>query len=258
VGALSPLKLGIVWYRTRPEEVDPDRAGGGSLDRYLQQREKWRWLDEELFDALGPIRAREDRTVLDIEESGLLGDRGSDAFFYSDFWTFGGIPTPRRGKEVRGRCACRREKRRRKALEAMNGADVIFLDPDNGIHTGDCQSVPGSPVSLKYVLPAEARAFFERAKCCLVSIQFLNQRQDGRRRNRVPYEKQIAARTANLLSGFAASEKPEPEVIVFSEDMPSPLVFFVLYGPTSTPPPQRVRCLMGDSSWAELLTVASQ
>jgi hypothetical protein len=257
-GPLSSLDLGVVWYRVRPEEVDPKGAAGGGLTRYLEQPEKWRRLDEELFDALGPIRAREDRTVLDVEESGLLGDRGRNAFFYSRFWTFRGIPRPRRGKEVRSRCVGRREKWQCEALEAMDGADVVFLDPDNGIYTNGCRSIPATNVSLKYVLPGEIRAFFDRAECCLVSIQFLNQRQNDIRRQRVLYECQITDRRRNLLAGFDDDAKPKVETIVFREDMPSPLVFFIMYGPASTSAPERIRHILEDFAWKGLLTRASK
>ena len=82
------------------------------------------------------INNEEDRSVASLEEAGLLN---TAVYFHEK------VP----GKEERAQW-------HERALQALAGADVLFLDPDNGLQV---KSVgPGSRKSVKYVLDAELKA----------------------------------------------------------------------------------------------------
>lgn len=113
--------LGIAWY------LYPDEAhnGDGRHVRYLQQPEKWRALDADLFDALNTVVATR-RAVNAIEASGVIA-----ANFHSVPLTSGNLPWQRRSGW--------RSAWFDSLKQVMNGADIVFADPDNGLVDDDPQ-----------------------------------------------------------------------------------------------------------------------
>ena len=66
--ALSPgLTLGVAWYHYPDEDHNSD----GKHVQYLEDPQRWRYLDPELFDALKGTVAG-DRSVSAVEASGLI------------------------------------------------------------------------------------------------------------------------------------------------------------------------------------------
>lgn len=66
--ALSPgLKLGVAWYLYPDEDHNSD----GKHVQYLEDPQRWRHLDPELFDALKRIVAS-DRSVSAVQNAGLI------------------------------------------------------------------------------------------------------------------------------------------------------------------------------------------
>ena len=108
-GTSDHLSLGVIWYQT------PQRVEGGNFD-YLDQR-KYEKCDPDLFGALREMRdSAHQRNLSAIEDSGILGE---DTVFFD--------------KAVPHDIPSRREWFA-EALQAVNKQDVIFLDPDEGLH----------------------------------------------------------------------------------------------------------------------------
>lgn len=98
--------LGIAWYYAPGDD-------GRSDGRHLEWRDEaaWRLLDEELHAGLGSLP---ERSVAALEQAAIWP---TGALFHRE-------PIPPRGE----RNAWGMRKR-----SALNGADIVFLDPDNGI-----------------------------------------------------------------------------------------------------------------------------
>lgn len=111
--------LGVCWCRT-------DGSGEANNDgrhlAYLRRPERFRALDPEAFDALAllidqVIQGRCGRTVSALEALGLLPP---DSLFHGEI-------CPRGLSDRRSWAAG--------MVAAMEGANLVFLDPDNGLET---------------------------------------------------------------------------------------------------------------------------
>ena len=119
------LRLAVNWYRVvlPPSNEQDDgectsrkkkpKQDDGKYTSYLDQPEKYRRYDPELFDCLAGIVHGQKRRLEEIEDSGVL----SAAFFSGTL-------------NLATRSAWHQA-----ALLATAGADVVFLDPDNGLET---------------------------------------------------------------------------------------------------------------------------
>lgn len=129
----SGYRLGVAWWLTSDEE----RKNDGRHIGYLDDSEKWRRFDPMGFDGLREIVRRNDRSVAAIEGSGLLP---LDCLFASRV-----IPLP---VDLTRRV----DERRRWASEigvVLNEANLLFLDPDNGLEPDRFR--PKSKASVKSV-----------------------------------------------------------------------------------------------------------
>jgi hypothetical protein len=155
----SRLKLGVVWYLVPNESHNED----GKHTRYLERSPQFRNCDPELYDNLrqmllddrgGVISNR--RHLATVEGSGLLPP--GTLFFNEPLRYQAGILS-------KDRMAMRSEWLAR-ALRATANADVVFVDPDNGI---ECQSVSrtasGGP---KYIFWDEIGAFTARGQTVVI------------------------------------------------------------------------------------------
>jgi hypothetical protein len=142
-------RLAVCWYLTGDERQSKHRE---KYFDYLQRPDEFRHLAPEIFDALTDIVGnahRRSRGVLALEASGLL----EGARFHR--------------KEVPKTVSLRR-RWADELVEAVGDADLIFLDPDNGMQ--------GARLSPKHVALSEI-ATLRRAARTLVFLQ----RQTGRR-----------------------------------------------------------------------------
>jgi hypothetical protein len=160
--AESGLSLGVWWMLT-----PNDQRGDGNHLGYLRDL-AWRTYDPELHDALGAIVASGLREVAAVERAAVLPGA-----------TFVGEPIPDEAA-ARGAVATR-------ALRALAAADVVFLDPDNGIEVPS--TPPGRRGSSKYVLWAEIEALAARGRSLVVYQHFP-------RRPREPYLAELGATLA--------------------------------------------------------------
>jgi len=154
------LRLGVVWYLVPDESHNDDGKHVGYLKR---PKRSFRDCDVILYDAFrhlligddgAPIAGR--RHLTTIEGSGLLPDGTA---FYSDPLAFP------EGSTVEDRIVLRTEWLKG-ALRRTVQADVVFVDPDNGV---ECQSVSRtSRKGTKYVSWDEVNAFAARNQTVVV------------------------------------------------------------------------------------------
>ena len=116
--AATPLRLGVVWYFNPDEEANSD----GRLDQYPELRE----CDPCLYDALASVRQR-GRSLQAVQRAGILPPT---TLFFAE---------PLRAASPgahRFLGSCNEASRlawHRRALSHMSDADIVFMDPDNGL-----------------------------------------------------------------------------------------------------------------------------
>ena len=138
-------RLGVAWYL----HPDAGPTGDGGHTAYLRNRDEWRDLDPELFDALTKLTSvGSRRAVKAIQESGILGN----AVFAAD-------PLDITGIRVRDR-ECRRTQWFNRIQDQLAGCDIVFADPDNGLVPND-RFRPAKHVNAKRIPVVEAIALAE-------------------------------------------------------------------------------------------------
>ncbi len=131
------LSIGVNWYV--PWFCD-DKKGNG---RFVEIPEKYAKYDPELAEKLREVSAL-GRTVKRLEQMGLV----DGAAYWSD-----PITRDRPGWHAA-------------ALEKLPGAEVVFLDPDNGLLPGSVK--PGTKRSAKYVYPGEMADYLLRGQSVIL------------------------------------------------------------------------------------------
>lgn len=131
------LTIGVNWYLT-PDEQN----GDGRFTAY----QKYRGCDELLFDELKKIVDGQRREVAALENDAIL-----PAVFFSQSLDYGG-----RAKAAR---AAFRQAWHEEALRRLNGVDIVFLDPDNGLLV---PSAKGTRRDNKYVTVGELADYYRQ------------------------------------------------------------------------------------------------
>lgn len=135
----SGVKIGINWYLT-----ENDDSNDGKFTDYLKKKDEYRRYDQDIFDVIKKIAPKKNKSVMDIQNSGIL----PGTIFYSDMLNPVGTPTDRRKT---------RERWFEESIHALEDADLIFMDPDNGLLEDNNASKRGAE---KYVLPDEVEQYF--------------------------------------------------------------------------------------------------
>ncbi|MFH1674684.1 MAG: ImmA/IrrE family metallo-endopeptidase [Pseudomonadota bacterium] len=168
------IRLGVNWfYVTRPETQNGDGNHVSYLSDESEARDLFRFCLPELYDKLKAIVRQNKRRIAEIEANKVL-PKGS--VFYSK-------PIPYSATTADERISLRRAWFE-ESLTHLSQADVVFLDPDNGIQTDSANK--GQPGALKYVFTDEIEAYYRSGK----SVIIYNHRD---RRPRWEYEKKILA-----------------------------------------------------------------
>ena len=139
------LSVAVNWYRTEPLKTEKKADGTYKQDdgKYLIP-EKLKVCDKDLADCLTWI-AKNNRSVLEIERAGLI----PGAIYFHEFVT----------TENRNEWHSR-------ALDALEGFNLVFLDPDNGMLV---QSVSKkSARSVKYAFYKEVEDYVQRGQSVLI------------------------------------------------------------------------------------------
>ncbi len=142
-GSGCGLRLGVAWY-LNPDE--PDKSDGGFID-YPNLKD----CDPSLYTVLMQL-VEDNRNVAAVQKSGILP---TDTLYHNQHLCY---PHYERGSF--------REARRKNwlvgVLENPKKADVVFVDPDNGIATlGMEKNGPLRKKSPKHVFMADLRRFFQ-------------------------------------------------------------------------------------------------
>jgi len=179
------IKTAVCWMLT----PDDGRGDGGFID-YLEQPEKWCHFDPLLFLHLAQTVLHNGvRSVSVIENSDLL----PSCCFLSEF-----VPD---GREIRGLHFQR-------LMDLVDGCDLIFFDPDNGI---EVKSKPcGCKDSSKYLYWHEIQRFWDAGHSLLIYQHF----------PRVPRAPFVEGKARQLIDKTGA-----PEVFSFRT---SHVVFFLV------------------------------
>ena len=123
---LSPgRRLGIAWWLF----PDGGAAGDGRHISYLDAPQKWRGYDPQVFDALHRVVKSDRRQVSALEEANLF----PGAVYFSER-----IPRGKTSAETK----TQREEWFTRCQAKLDGCDLVFLDPDNGMETKNFR--PGS------------------------------------------------------------------------------------------------------------------
>ena len=149
----TKFKIGLNWYLTRPEEVDPKKTKDGEKRFHLTGRNSDQWADwdEKLFDNLKNFKDPSERRLSRFHEFNIL-DKTS---YFEDH-----VPITK----------LERLEWHKKAIEELKACDFVFLDPDNGLKV---PSAKGKRVA-KYVKDIEIKEYLEN-KQAVITIQFARQ-----------------------------------------------------------------------------------
>ena len=132
------LSLAVNWYKVIPTK--PGKQDDGKYTSYLSMPQIYRDYDPAMFDSLKKIVMQEqDRRIARIEQEKLFS-----ASFYS-------VPLGNN-----------REEWHVQALEKTKNANVVFLDPDNGLETEKMHQT-GKPTE-KHVAWAELKDYYARGQ----------------------------------------------------------------------------------------------
>ncbi len=142
--ASAGLHVGVNWYRIPNENHNED----GKFIQYVQASGKgsYRACDPLLWDALAHIVNSGQRRVESLESPDIL-----DAVFYNE-------PLDFRDVSFRKRAETRADWHRQ-ALKKLDGCDIVFADPDNGLMV---PSARRSKRGNKYVLAGELYDYYRQ------------------------------------------------------------------------------------------------
>jgi hypothetical protein len=148
-GEDDPLSLGVLWYLFPNESHN----GDGRHISYLQQP-NMATRDPDTHSALGVLVASDRRCISAVERTKILP---------SNTTFFGAPVTIAAGPRVR---ADHRASWFRAGLRKLAKAELVFLDPDNGIETPALDK--NSPKAGKYVFWSEIEAIWGAGKSLVV------------------------------------------------------------------------------------------
>jgi hypothetical protein len=212
----SGLRVGVVWMLTSGD-TRPD----GGRTQYLQQPEKWRKFDPDLYAFLAScVAGPGGRSVRRFESSGLL-------------------PGGRYFSAVLTDSATARDEYFRQALDAVTECDAAFFDADNGLEVSSVRR--GARGSSRYLYWQEVAAAWARGVSLVIFQHFNRERRSAfierlcaRLRNQAPDAWVTAVRTSHVLflsawqarhrkAGLAAVQRAVrrwPQQMVLTSDAP--------------------------------------
>lgn len=138
----TSLRLAINWYRVDP--IGASKQNDGKFVKYLTQPELYWKYDPELFDELVRIVLVERQRKIERVE---MIDLGVDAFFSE-------------------KISQRRELWHSRGLSKTENADIVFLDPDNGLATK--KMMENSSYSEKHVSWSELKDYYDRGQSVIL------------------------------------------------------------------------------------------
>lgn len=136
------ITLSINWYRVFSKTKT--RQNDGKFIKYLAEPQRYREYDPVLFDWLqNVVNVEQDRRIERIEQEQIVS-----AAYFSEI------------------IDAQRTKWHQRALEATGGADVVFLDPDNGLETAHMYQT--NAATEKHVRWGELKDYYTRGQNVIV------------------------------------------------------------------------------------------
>ena len=135
------LRVGVNWYRTPDEDHNED----GRFTQYAHDS-SYRDCDPQLWASLAQILDANQRRVESLETPNIL-----DAVFFNESLDFRKVSFREREEK--------RAEWHSRALAALNGCELVFVDPDNGLMV---PSARRSKKANKYVLPEELFDYYQQ------------------------------------------------------------------------------------------------
>lgn len=150
------FRLGVVWYLVPDEGHNDD----GKHTSYLKKPE-YEACDPGLYSGLKRLLDDGERSVKKIQKSDLLP---SNTIYFDDPLAFEGLPkTDQKTSDMR---AAHREKWISSAVAAVEGAELVFLDPDNGLEVKSVKQL--SRKGPKYVYWDDVKKFSNKAQTLVI------------------------------------------------------------------------------------------
>ena len=151
----QPLNLGVVWYLYPDESHDSDGKYTGYLACNSKNHAGFRICDPDLYDVLQRLVDENDRHVAAVRDSGILP---SGTMYFEPDMSY----SRRQPRTVR---QATRDNWLQSALETTTDADLIFVDPDNGLsETVD----PLRKNGPKYAFMDDLRQFANRGQSLII------------------------------------------------------------------------------------------
>jgi hypothetical protein len=154
LSAHTGLQLGIVWYLY----ADPCKETDGRYLDYLSSAKAhlYQHCDPELYDRLRDLISTNDRNVAAVKNRGLLP---KNAVFFEAPLSLSGLPKgTSKAKQQREQA---RQQWLAQALIHTEGADLIFLDPDNGLEVAS--TAYHQDKSPKFAFYREVEQFWQQS-----------------------------------------------------------------------------------------------
>lgn len=137
-GGDSRLRLGVLWYLV-PDESNRDGRHISYLTPTADSWRLYRTCDPNLYDLMGQLIANGSRAVALVQKHRLLSEH---TLYHSEPLNYRDVPKQAR-RELRARWLT-------SAYNAVAAADVVFVDPDNGLETGVDRYSPRGPKFVYY------------------------------------------------------------------------------------------------------------
>ena len=149
------LRLGVAWYIYPDESHNADGKYTGYLHPTQANRASFRACDPQLYDALKRLVDTGERHVSAVRESRILPN---DTAFHE-----GSLFYPR--SMTRAKRQATRDQWLESALEATVNAELVFVDPDNGI---SATSDPLRKTGPKFVYTGDLDSFIQRGQSLVI------------------------------------------------------------------------------------------
>ena len=154
-GPTPSLRLGVVWYLYPDESMNSDGKFIDYLCESPKNNNRFRVCDTELYDALRCLVTKGHRNIASVSCVGILPP---DTLYYERPLAF-----PRHMKRLERQSL--RESWIQSALQATEAADLVFLDPDNGIAG---RELPWRKKGPKYVFMNDLSRFYTRGQSMVI------------------------------------------------------------------------------------------
>lgn len=146
------FRLGINWFYVTKEDNRPDGRYTKYLDNNYKKSDKYHICFPELYSKLKRIVDDKKRSIEEIEKNGILP---SETIFYSKPLPYDSINLDRK-----------REIWFIESQEKLKNADIIFLDPDNGVQSDKVKKTHIN--SIKYVFVDEIIKYYKQKKSLVI------------------------------------------------------------------------------------------